>query len=61
MLPEGLSMLWEPHVPGLALAARFRDRAHVRAWPADTLAEVWGLEIGECNRLVSESSPRCRR
>src|SRR5699024_4657354 len=54
MLPEGLSMLWETHDPGLALADRFgfRDRAHVRAWLADTLAEVWGLDIGECDRLV---------
>lgn len=54
MLPEGLSMLWETNDPDLALTDRFgfRDRADVRSWLADTLAEVWGIDIGECDRLI---------
>lgn len=54
MLPAGLTMLWETDDPEIALTDRFgfHDRSHAQTWLSATLDEVWGIEIGECTRMV---------
>jgi Ser/Thr protein kinase RdoA (MazF antagonist) len=54
MLPMGLSMLWERVEPEQALRERFgfEGFADVVEWVPGVLAEVWGIEVAGCGRMV---------
>ncbi|WP_041289817.1 phosphotransferase [Kribbella flavida] len=54
MLPSGLSMLWEPVEPEGALRERFGLLGFDGAsdWVAEVLAEVWGIAVEGCDRVV---------
>jgi homoserine kinase type II len=47
-------MLWESVDPQQALASRFKfnDAAQVGEWVSASLADVWGVEVISCDRVV---------
>jgi len=54
MFPNGLSMLWESVEPRGALKSRFGLDSFDDAvsWLTKVLAEVWALEVDECERII---------
>lgn len=54
MLPLGLSMLWEPVEPDVALRKRFGfdSLGTVAEWVSTVLQETWGITVRGCSRMV---------
>jgi homoserine kinase type II len=54
MLPLGLSMLWEPVEPEVALRERFGfdGLGTVAEWVSTVLQETWGITVVGCSRMV---------
>jgi homoserine kinase type II len=49
-----VEMLWEADAPAVVLAGRFgfADAGGAGRWVASTVAEVWGIPVDSCDRIV---------